>query len=568
MTLRSQYFCLALASLALLIYFPVITGEIIWIDDVELLTSLGSSPKLDLMSLFIPNAAGGLYYRPVTIASYILNWKLMWQATEWMHVVNILVHAGSAALCYGLLLKMTSSSRRLSAIGSLLFLVHPLATESVCWISGRTDLLAGFFLLGATWFVLSYRETGAVKWLIPALLLFLLAVLSKEFALAFVPGMLLIMYNKDLQATRQTVIRTAVYGSLVVGLFFLLRSFAFSSSVKSIKYTLAILNADYAHTVQFFLQTTVFYLKKIIFPYPLNFVIEELHYIYALLAWPVFLLILVAASRFNLASALFSSSLFLMAPSLLIAFGQIAWTPFAERYAYISSAFLIMSGIVWISGDTKRSSNKLLLGALCTVVVVFGVCSFQRSRVWKTSVALVESTLQQNPDNKTLLIALGEAYLEDRQFVKSTGYLKRAESLMSLDYDAKAGILLAKIDYYNNQPDLALMKIDDVIQRSKCKSSMALETKQLFLAQLVNKSAGSEKREYLAEKVRVYKSLFKLTKAPKYLYLMGTHTAALGDVKQARHYFVSASKMVLLTDPLHQMIQQRLRSLPASGAGA
>ena len=566
MTLRSQYFCLALASLALLIYFPVITGEIIWIDDVELLTSLGSSPKLDLMSLFIPNAAGGLYYRPVTIASYILNWKLMWQATEWMHVVNILVHAGSAALCYGLLLKMTSSSRRLSAIGSLLFLVHPLATESVCWISGRTDLLAGFFLLGATWFVLSYRETGAVKWLIPALLLFLLAVLSKEFALAFVPGMLLIMYNKDLQATRQTVIRTAVYGSLVVGLFFLLRSFAFSSSVKSIKYTLAILNADYAHTVQFFLQTTVFYLKKIIFPYPLNFVIEELHYIYALLAWPVLLLLLVAVSRFNLASALFSSSLFLMAPSLLIAFGQIAWTPFAERYAYIPAAFFIMAGIVWISGDTKRSNNKLLLGALSAVIFVFAVSSFQRSREWKTSVALVESTLRQNPDNKTLLIALGEAYLEDRQFVKAAGYLKRAESLMSIDYDAKAGILLAKIDYYNKQPDLALMKIDDVIQRSKCKSVEALETKQLFLAQLVNRSVGAEKKEYLAEKLRVYKALFKLTKAPRHLYLVGTHSAALGDAKQAGHYFISAIKMVPKIDPLYQIIQQRLRSLPAADA--
>ncbi len=564
MTVRAPYIVLVFCAIALLLYFPVINGEIIWVDDIQLIEGLRQCHSINLKSLFIPSSSDGLYYRPVTILSYNVNWLVLWRSTEWMHVVNILIHACSAALCYGLLVRMTSGNRRLSIIGALLFLVHPLATESVCWISGRTDLLAGFFILVTTWFVLSYRKTGSVKWLFPVLIAFGLAVLSKEFALAFVPGMLLIMYNKDLQATRQTLIRMAVYGSLVVGLFLLLRSLAFSSSVKSIKYTLAILNADYLHTVQFLLQTTVFYLKKIIFPYPLNFAIDELHYMYALLAWPVLLLLLVAITRFNLVSALFSSSLFLMAPSLLIAFGQIAWTPFAERYAYISAAFFIMSGIAWVSASDKRSNNVLLLGALCVVILVFGVSSFQRSLVWKTNVTLAENMLQQNPDNKTLLIALGEAYFDNGQFAKSMEHLKHAESLMSIDYNAKAGILIAKIYYYSGQTDMALMKLDDAIQRSKCKSVEVLQAKQMLLAYLVSKTSDLEKREYLSEKLQTYNTLFKLTKSPKYLYLMGTHNIVVGDAEKAKHYFLSAGKMLPMNDPLYQTIQIKLRSLPDS----
>lgn len=568
MPVRFPYVLLGVMALALLVYFPVINGEIIWVDDNHLLDGLRHSTDLNFSSLFVPGSSGGLYYRPVTIISYILNWKWLWQSAEWMRVINILIHASSAALCYGLLLRMTDKSNyRLSLIGAGLFLFHPLATESVCWISGRTDLLAGLFLLSSTWFLLSYRTTGASKHLVPALLLFFLAVLSKEFALAFVPGMLLIMYNKNLKATRKTVIRVAVYGAGIVGVFFLLRRLAFTTDARTIKSTLVIMNVDYWYTLKIFLQTTSFYLKKIVIPWPLNFSIDGIHFVYSLISWPLLLLLLVICSRFTLASALFSSCLFLLSPSLLIAFGQIAWTPYAERYAYISSAFLIMSVVVWLYERPGYGRSKLVLIVLTSMVLFFCVTTLQRSMEWSTSVTLAESTLKVNPDNRDITTLVGEAAIKDGNLGKAEIYLMRAEKLTDTYNTGNSGVYLADLYRYRGDMDAAMMKVEDVIQRSKCKSVEALEAKQLFLAQLVNRSAGAEKKEYLSEKLGGYKVLFKLTKAPRYLYLMGTHSAALGDINQARHYFVSAIKMMPKTDPLYQIIQQGLHSLPASGAG-
>ena len=86
------------------------------------------------------------YYRPLITVSYALDFW-MWR-TEPMgyHLTNIIAHI---LCCFGLL--GLARHMRLSvgvATGiTLLFAVHPLHTESVTWISGRTDVLATLFVL-------------------------------------------------------------------------------------------------------------------------------------------------------------------------------------------------------------------------------------------------------------------------------------------------------------------------------------------------------------------------------------------------------------------------------------
>ena len=67
--------------------------------------------------------------------------------------------------------------------GALLFAVHPVHTEAVAWVSGRTDLLAAFFMLISVIAWVKDRGAPAKRnwpWRVAGVLSFALALLSKE----------------------------------------------------------------------------------------------------------------------------------------------------------------------------------------------------------------------------------------------------------------------------------------------------------------------------------------------------------------------------------------------------
>jgi hypothetical protein len=57
-------------------------------------------------------------------------------------------------------LNNTWKIKGISLLAGLLFALHPVHTESVAWISGRTDLLATFFFLLAFISFLTYEKEG------------------------------------------------------------------------------------------------------------------------------------------------------------------------------------------------------------------------------------------------------------------------------------------------------------------------------------------------------------------------------------------------------------------------
>lgn len=123
--------------------------------------------------------------RPLLKLSYTLNW-IAGPGTFGFHLVNVTVHAANAVLVYLLL----QALRRPHAAGdlvpflaALMFALHPVQTEAVTYICGRSTSLMALFYLGA---LLAYvraadaaspRGMGAVS-----LLLFGCALLTKEAA--------------------------------------------------------------------------------------------------------------------------------------------------------------------------------------------------------------------------------------------------------------------------------------------------------------------------------------------------------------------------------------------------
>ena len=63
-------------------------------------------------------------YRPLTIASYAVNWTIFGNSPAWFHAVNILLHAAAVFLIF--LICTWLGNRSIGIIASLLFLVLPI----------------------------------------------------------------------------------------------------------------------------------------------------------------------------------------------------------------------------------------------------------------------------------------------------------------------------------------------------------------------------------------------------------------------------------------------------------
>lgn len=131
-----------------------------------------------------PTEGGGQrgYWRPVILASYAWDWLIGGGSPVVFHVTNLAVHAANVVLLFAVLQRWCRSDFG-ALVGALLFAVHPVQTEPVAWIAGRTDSLCVLGMLMVTLGVRAHRERRA--WLRNALLVFgvVLAFGSKEAAI-------------------------------------------------------------------------------------------------------------------------------------------------------------------------------------------------------------------------------------------------------------------------------------------------------------------------------------------------------------------------------------------------
>ncbi len=125
----------------------------------------------------------GGFWRPIVLSSYGVDWWIGGGSPLMFHVTNLVVHALNSVL---LLFTLASWIRnRLAAcFGALLFAVHPVQTEPVAWIAGRTDSLCalGLLIALAGLRLRQSRRPWGLAWL--GLGLFI-AFGSKEAAVAF-----------------------------------------------------------------------------------------------------------------------------------------------------------------------------------------------------------------------------------------------------------------------------------------------------------------------------------------------------------------------------------------------
>ena len=169
-------------------------------------TFLGAFQYDDLYTILINVHLDGLdtfvghldhMVRPVLYGTFLIDRSLYGHTPTGYHLLNLLLHLGSGLLVYRILtLAATQDTQQVPFWTALLFLIHPIQTEAVTYISGRASgLMAFFYLLSFALYLeaASRRHTGFPhrRYVAGALLSFVLALGSKETAMTFPLALLL-----------------------------------------------------------------------------------------------------------------------------------------------------------------------------------------------------------------------------------------------------------------------------------------------------------------------------------------------------------------------------------------
>ncbi|MCC7261256.1 MAG: tetratricopeptide repeat protein [Candidatus Latescibacteria bacterium] len=119
-------------------------------------------------------------YRPLLLVSYALNRAVGGEAVWGYHLVNLALHLANAWLVWLLGTRLVG---RGAWVACLLFLLHPVVSEPVNYISSRSALLATFFyLLGLWWVVRAAAGEGGRLAPLWVALCFAAGLASKEIA--------------------------------------------------------------------------------------------------------------------------------------------------------------------------------------------------------------------------------------------------------------------------------------------------------------------------------------------------------------------------------------------------
>lgn len=367
---------------------------------------------------YLPFAAGEMAHagllrwingvRPFLMFSFWVNFRLSGMQPYSYHLVNVLLHLATGVFAWLIVRKLLDrvgvsgfTRQAIAAFCGLLFLLHPLQTESVAYVASRSEALSVMFFYSAFAVFLWRREP--VGWLRAAavLLLFAAAALTKEHT-AVLPALLLLTdYYFNPGFSFQGIRRNwRLYGLIAAGgagaLWWVWRIIRHADtagfSVREftwIQYFFTQCRAIWLYLRLFFVP----YGQNIDHDFPISRTVLDQGAIVALFG----LAALVAAAiwyrrRYPLASYGFLAFLLLIAPTSSVV---PILDPIAERRMYLP--FL---GLLLVLAEFLRRwnvSRAKLVFALGAVLVIAASLAYSRNQVWGSDLALWQDSAAKSP---------------------------------------------------------------------------------------------------------------------------------------------------------------------------
>jgi len=431
--------------LGLLIYANSFQNQLFWDDDDNIVKNVYIKSWKFLPNYFTENliAGAGLhsnYWRPLLLFSFSLDYKIWGLNPFGYHLTNTLFHIFNAFLIF-YFLNLIFKNHKISFLTALIFLLHPLQTEAVSYVSGRGDPLSIFFILLAFIFYIFAKENGKGKCLILSSLFFILGLLTKE-SVIFFPGLALFYEILSREKFKTILIRTSPL-FLIAFIYLILRL-----TILNFGQTLNLYGEEniFAKTIHYRIFT---FLKILLIYYSLYFAPIHLHMERTTEILTTFFHPAVILSSIILIFIIFLSIYFLKKNNKIFAFGFglffISLFPFSnipvpisgllyEHWLYfplvgISLILAYLFYFLFSEFLPKLKFRKIFQAGLLLILSLFliflSIRTILRNFYWKDPITFYNQTLKYS-ETARVHNNLAMAYDEKGEYEKAISHYKRA----------------------------------------------------------------------------------------------------------------------------------------------
>lgn len=485
------YLLMGVCALVFLVHAPSLSARATYLDDhlFALRNPLVQDPSWNSVKRFAteliePSTVPG-FPMPLTMVSLMMD-RLMagrYDSMRAYHRTSLMLHVGNTILV-GVFLYLLFGRPFIAASLALLFGVHPLSVESVCWISERKTVLAAFFALWSLIFYVRFTQDHRRGQSAACLVAYALALLSKPIAVPL-PAMMLLLDHWPLKrlSRRAFLEKLPLFAVGAVAAIVIFVSQTQNAEVH--------LPGDYTpwHIPLVLCHNVVFYLHKFFWPaslsayygFPSPMSPKSPAILMGVIGTCVLIALLVLSHRRTRAPLAGWLIFFVM---IFPAMGIVGVTPTiaANRYLYLPSLGFLMvlaALLKWLGAVTaERRKIMLQTGLVVVLLMAAGAETIALRRYqsqWSDTVRLHEYLLSTEPHATKLNSSLGVEFAARGQIEKAVEHYHRALESSPDDNASRYNLALvlsrwgpehtnAAIEHYRKvlemEPDFTLARLN------------------------------------------------------------------------------------------------------------
>jgi len=419
---------------SLLVYFNSIPGDFVWDDTLLIkqnhfirdISNIKNVFRVDFWEASFKSQKG-LFYRPVITVSLMLDYLFYKNNPAGYHLTNVIMHTLTSFMVLQICLYFFSLTS--SVLAALVFAFHPVHTESVSFISGRTDIFAAFFLITSLYFFILTVNSVDIRLMFFSGLFFLLALLCKEasaagfFIIFFLWAYFKVIHTKNYSYYILDIIRKTLPYTFAMVIYIFLRNMVYAGPVK---YSHEYPAGSWLYTLLTMPKIWFVYVMKLFFPVGLSIdyapeVVTSVFSPYFIVPVILFIGILWFAvkcyfdQKKPVVFAVVWFSLTLLPASNIIPIGVFM----ADRFLYIPSfAFAFLAGFIYDRYYPGKPEwvKRAMAYSFFVILALFVILTIRRNFDWATSQRLWLKTAQTTPESFRAHGSIANMYIEKNMY--------------------------------------------------------------------------------------------------------------------------------------------------------